>query len=188
MKVYPVILPVPEDIKSLTGRDRAAFLSKFARRALSISAQKCGVVFSDLEKDENGAPLPQGKNYWSVSHKPEYVAGVCTSEKIGIDIEKIRPVSDGLFIKTANDKERGLSDADPNVLFFRFWTAKESVLKAAGVGIRDLMKCQVMEIVSASRVALKYQNNIYYVSQYFFADHIASIVETGENIEWTLLK
>ncbi|MBU4101004.1 MAG: hypothetical protein KKH20_06460 [Proteobacteria bacterium] len=91
--IYPVILAVPEEIRQLTGKNRVLNLSKHARQALEISAQKSCIHLSDLLKDKNGAPLPFNGNYWSLTHKPDYVGGVVASTRIGIDIEKIRPCS-----------------------------------------------------------------------------------------------
>jgi len=101
--IYPVILSVPDNAKELTRRARVKYLSRHARRALEISAEKSGVKLKELIKEDNGSPVPFDGNYWSVTHKPEYVGGVIASEQIGIDIEKIRPCSKGLFKKTASN-------------------------------------------------------------------------------------
>ena len=121
--IYPVILPVPDNRKALVGREKVDFLSAFARQAIKISASKRGVVLGALLKDENGAPVPTNGYYWSISHKSEYVAGVVAPHRIGVDVEKLRPCSDGLFKKTGSDEEWGLVDSDPQTLFFRYWTS-----------------------------------------------------------------
>ncbi|MDX2439226.1 MAG: hypothetical protein QNK40_01615, partial [Desulfobacterales bacterium] len=84
--VYPVILSVPASAKELTRRERVKYLSRHARRALKISAEKSGIHLGELLKEDNGSPMPSDGNYWSVTHKPEYVGGVIASERIGIDI------------------------------------------------------------------------------------------------------
>ena len=112
--VYPVILSVPASAKELTRRERVKYLSRHARRALKISAEKSGIQLGELLKEDNGSPLPFDGNFWSVTHKPEYVGGVIASELIGIDIEKIRPCSKALFKKTADDREWALSDSYPS--------------------------------------------------------------------------
>ena len=56
--IYPVILAVPESASSLERREKVRYLSKYARKALKISAKKSGVLFSEPEKDEDGVPLP----------------------------------------------------------------------------------------------------------------------------------
>ncbi|MEA3428693.1 MAG: 4'-phosphopantetheinyl transferase superfamily protein, partial [Thermodesulfobacteriota bacterium] len=133
--IYPVILAVPNNKRKLSGKNRTLYLSRHARYALEISAQKSCIHLSNLLKDENGVPMPCGANYWSLSHKPAYVAAVVAPERIGIDIEEIRTCSESLFRKIADHREWGLADTDKFKLFFRYWTAKEAVLKAVGTGL-----------------------------------------------------
>ncbi|MFC1516316.1 4'-phosphopantetheinyl transferase family protein [Thermodesulfobacteriota bacterium] len=185
--IYPVIFAVPEKERSLTGRDRVAFLSRHARSALEISAQKRNIILGDLTKDENGAPLPFNGNHWSLTHKPNYVGGVIASTRIGIDIEEIRFCSAGLFKKTAGQEEWRLSDMDPDTLFFRYWTSKETVLKASGSGIRDLSKCRVVQIVDDNHLIVHYEGREWRIEHFFFDGHIASVVQNEFQIEWILI-
>lgn len=183
--IYPVVLAVPQRAVNLKGREKVTFLSQYARRAVEISARHHGICLGPLLKDDKGAPLPFQGNYWSVTHKSQYVGGVVAPRKIGIDIEKIRSVSEGLFEKTAHDSEWNLA-ADPHrlTLFFRFWTAKEAVLKAAGVGIAALMKCRVVDISNSNRMILDYQNRFWHVEHFLFEGHIAAIVQNDFEIKW----
>ena len=185
--IYPVILAVPEADQHFKARERVENLSHHARKALDISAKKSGVMVTNLLKDDDGAPLPFNGNYWSVTHKPVYVGGVIASKKIGIDIENIRPCSEALFKKIALDSEWVLSDMDPFQLFFRYWTSKESVLKAVGIGIRDLSKCRVKKIVDDNHLIIHYKNQDWLIEHFFFNGHIASVVRNDFDVEWTLL-
>jgi len=184
--LYPVILAVPDKEQKLTGREKVANLSNHARRALEISAQKSCIELGDLTKSENGAPLPFGGNYWSLTHKPRYVGGVIAPTQIGIDIEKIRPCSEALFRKTANESEWGLSDADSFKLFFRYWTSKESVLKASGTGIRDLSKCRIAQIIDHNHLVINYEDRKWLIEHFYFDGHIASVVKNDFDVEWTM--
>ena len=185
--VYPVILAVPDKDRQLTGREKVKNLSYHARRALEISAHKSRIQLEDLMKDKNGVPLPFVGNYWSLTHKPRYVGGVIASKQIGIDIEKIRPCSKALFRKTANDSEWSLSDSDPFKLFFRYWTSKESVLKASGTGIRDLSKCRIMQIIDDYNLIIDYGARKWRIEHLFFDEHVASVVKNDFFVKWTLL-
>ena len=185
--IYPVILAVPDKQQKLTGREKVAFLSRHARDALEISAQKSGVKLTRLIKGENGEPVPFDGNYWSLTHKTEYVGGVIASTKIGMDLEKIRPCSAALFRKTARDSEWSLSNADPTRLFFRYWTSKESVLKASGTGIRDLSKCRIVKIIDHNRLIVNYKNQEWIIEHHDFDGHIASVVKNNFNVKWTIL-
>lgn len=184
--IHPVILVVPDKKRQLTGREKVSFLSRHARRALEISAQKNRIRLGDLKKDENGVPLPFNGNYWSVTHKTGYVAGVIARERIGIDLEKIRPVNEALFRKTAHDNEWAISDTDKTVLFFRYWTSKESVLKASGTGIRDLLQCRIERIVDDNVLVINYKEQHWYIEHFYFNGHIASVVKNNVDVEWTV--
>jgi 4'-phosphopantetheinyl transferase len=182
--IYPVILAVPNQQQQLTGREKVSFLSRHARRALEISAQKRKIQLGDLEKNENGVPLPFNGNYWSVTHKTGYVAGVISRERIGIDLEKIRPIKEALYRKTACESEWKLSNTDKTVLFFRYWTSKESVLKALGTGIRDLLKCRITRIIDDKHLVVNYRENNWVVEHFFFNGHIASVVKNNVDVKW----
>jgi 4'-phosphopantetheinyl transferase len=183
--IYPVILAVPDKEQQLKGREKVSFLSKHARKALEISAKKSRIQLTDLKKDEKGVPLPFNGHYWSLTHKPEYVAAVIASTPIGIDIEKIRSCSKALFKKTARDSEWKLSDTDPFILFYRYWTSKESVLKTSGTGIRDLLTCRIISIIDDNHLVIEYRNQEWLLEHFYFDRHIASIVKNDFHVEWT---
>ena len=186
--VHPVILRVPEDeYLRLSLRDRVRFLSRYARRALAISAGLRGVDFAPdfLKKEGSGRPLPLQGGYWSISHKPRYVAGIFSPEPVGIDIERIRPYNVKLRPKVADVHEWGLADPEVPESFFRFWTAKEAVLKIGGIGIADLLKCRVLRVTDRHRLSLRYRQQDYQVRHAYFDDHVVAVVEGACPILWT---
>lgn len=185
--IYPVILSVPDSNLKLKGRDRVAFLSLHARRALKISALKSGIGFIETFKDKNGAPLPFDRNYWSLTHKPKYVGAVVAARRIGIDIEEIRKCSQSLFRKIATDREWELTDTDPDKLFFRYWTSKECILKYAGTGLKDLSKCRIAEVIDDYNLVIRFRKNNFLISHHYFDNHIISIVSDDFQIKWTFI-
>ncbi len=186
--VYPVILSVPPRDRQFNGKDKVVSLSRHARQALKISAQKSGVVLKDLLKDKDGVPLPFNGHYWSLTHKSAYVGGVIATARIGIDIEKIRPVKKSVYRKTAGEKEWELADDDPLELFFRYWTSKEAVLKAAATGLKDLSQCRIIQILDTHNLVINYLDENWRIEHFFFENHIASIVKTAKNLQWTLVE
>lgn len=74
---------------------------------------------------------------FNLSHAGLYVVLGVASCEIGIDIEKIVPYSDAVAKKCFTADERawlchqGCDDA-----FYKLWTGKESVMKAAGLGFQ----------------------------------------------------
>lgn len=186
--IYPVILPVPEKNMILTVRDRVSYLSKYARDALELSAKKSFIHLGDPLKDEKGVPMPVDGNYWSVSHKPEYVGGVVACSRIGIDIEEIRDCRESLFRKIADHSEWELTDTDKRILFFRYWTSKEAVLKAVGTGLKDISRCKILKVIDENNLLIDYMDKTWPVEHLFFNGHIASVIKNSFNIEWTVLK
>jgi 4'-phosphopantetheinyl transferase len=184
--IYPVILSVPEDARSLIGRERVLLLSRYARKALGVSADKSGIKLGKLLKDPDGVPLPFDGCYWSLTHKPEYVGALVAFKPTGIDIERIKEVSEALIRKIATSSEWQLSDAGPPADFFRFWTAKESVLKAVGVGMKGLSKCRVRRIFDHRHMAVDYEGKLFDVEHFQFDGHIAAVVGNGCRVEWTV--
>ncbi len=186
----PVIIPVVKTKKEFTHmREFVVYLSWLARQSVVISADKTGVeIFADdLLKDKSGVPLLVKNFFWSLSHKPEYVAGIVSSSKIGIDIEKIYLPVKPMYKKVASNEEWKLvDDICKATAFFRYWTAKEAVLKAEGTGIKDLLRCCVLKIVNDRKIILLYRGKKWLVEHFFFHDHIVSVVKNRSEVDWTL--
>ena len=186
--IYPVILPVPGEVADYKPGERVRFLSRHARLALKISAQKSKQRLGDLKQDENGAPLPCNGIYWSLTHKTHYVGGLAATSPIGIDIECIRDCSPGLFAKTAGDREWALTGEEKPSLatFFRYWTSKEALVKTSGIGLKDLLKCQVTRIIDDRHLNIRYSDREWFIEHFYFDRHIASVVQNEYQVEWIL--
>jgi len=188
--LYPVILPVEPADRRLKGRDRVAALSRRARVALAASARLSGapLEIEAFRKDGEGVPLPAEGLYWSLSHKPRYVAAAVAPHPVGIDVEELRPCRGALFRKVAASQEWALLDAalDPADRFFRFWTAKEAVLKATGVGFKGISGCRVIHVSGPHRLTIDFLERSWQIEQVFFNGHIAAIVCGNRSVRWQL--
>ena len=87
--------------------------------------------------NEHGAPSLPGGPYFSLSHSKRGIAVAISDEPIGIDIEAIRPLSEGLVQKAMNPQEQAqiAAVANPEQEFIRLWTRKEAYVKMQGTGI-----------------------------------------------------
>jgi len=186
MTLFPVIMPVVEPTHRLSGERKLDHLSRIAREALMLSAERTGVTLTELRQDKNGAPCPVSGNYWSVSHKPKYVAAVVSRARTGIDIEETKPRTESLFAYLAGDEEWKLTRKSWHT-FFRYWTAKEATLKAIGIGIAGLKTCRVVSIPDESHIILDYKGQTFIVEQIRHDNHIASVVKDDNQIEWVIL-
>ena len=187
--LYPVVLCVPQSARRLPAPSRVKYLSRYARKALAASAQKSGISLGELKKDAEGRPLPFKGINWSLTHKTDYVGAVVCRSEIGIDLEKVQPrKTRALFGKTAAAEEWRLAGGQTWHVFHRLWTAKEAVLKAVGIGLKDLSACRVVKVIDSSNLVIAYHDRLWPVEHFFFDDHVASIVKAGASVQWTLLQ
>ena len=185
MILFPVVLPVIEAGYKPRGKEKLDYLSRIAREALELSAEKSGVMLGKLLKDENGVPCPVNGNYWSLSHKSEYVAAVVSKGKVGIDIEEMKPRDELLFARVASDEEWALKERSWDT-FFRYWTAKEATLKVIGIGISGLKTCRVISVPDENHIALDFDGQFFLVEQLRYKNHFVSVLKGDNQIEWII--
>ena len=87
--------------------------------------------------NEYGAPYLADGPYFSISHCKQAIAVVVSDSPVGIDIEGIRKMDDGLVRKTMNTQEQAqiAAAANSEQEFIRLWTRKEAYVKMQGTGI-----------------------------------------------------
>jgi 4'-phosphopantetheinyl transferase len=185
MILFPVVMPVIEIEHKPRGKEKVDYLSRIAREALKVSAEKSGVTLGKLLKDGNGVPCPVNGNYWSLSHKPGCVAAVVSKNKVGIDIEEIKPRDELLFARVANNEEWALKERSWYT-FFRYWTAKEALLKAIGIGISGLKTCRIISVPDGNHIALDFNGQLFLVEQLRYKNHLVSVLKGDNQIDWII--
>ena len=93
---------------------------------------------SDVSVDHFGRPYVDHGVDLNVSHSDGYVICALTSQgRIGIDIEKIKPIDFTDFKNCMSSAEWKKIKESKNMYasFYDFWTIKESTLKADGRGL-----------------------------------------------------
>lgn len=73
----------------------------------------------------------------NISHCKNAVLCGIGSKPLGVDVETIRPMRERVLrrVLTASEQQEILQSESPELCFLRFWTLKESFVKALGVGI-----------------------------------------------------
>lgn len=187
MSTLPVVvLPYAECDRPLAGRARVEEQSRRAREALSRAATIAGARLAELQKDGEEAPLPSNGWHWSLSHGRHFAAAALARAPLGIDLEEIRPRSQALVPRVTSRAELELLGGFDWCAFFRVWTAKEAVLKKAGVGILELSRCRLLAVPDARTLVLSHRGREHVVHQEFRADHVVSIAHDAPEaaLEW----
>lgn len=188
MTLTPVILAVPPS-NAARSPEHVRKQRDVAREALRRCAALCGAPSDGWSQRPDGAPLPNGPFYWSISHKPQFAAAVIADVPVGIDIEHVVPRERLLHDALAGDDEWSVMGNRSWHSFFRLWTAKEAVLKANGMGIGQFGACRVAEAPTADRLTLDYHGGLWPVRQWFHADHVvavATIAEDHRDVRWMI--
>jgi 4'-phosphopantetheinyl transferase len=185
--LYPVILKVPETIRALKGKNKVAALSLFARESAKASGLESKLYVDRFNKDGQGVPKPSNGVYWSVSHKLDFVAGVVSTKKIGIDLEQIKEVSGSLFKRIVDsDEESYFRHQEKSIVFFRAFTAKEAVLKKTTIGMQGLSKVKIINIIDDKNLVAQYADKKYLVENFYFGGYLASVTKDNLDVQWTI--
>jgi len=162
-------------------------LSQFARESVRASAIKSNLSVDSFEKDTLGVPIPSNGIFWSVSHKLDFMAGVVSTIKIGIDIEQVKDVSDALFKRIIDPEERALFGSQDNGnIFFRAFTAKEAVVKNTTDGIKGLSKVKIKTVVDDKNLIVQCLDQKYLVESFYLDGYLATITKDDFDVQWAL--
>ena len=115
--------------------------------------------------DKNGKPYIQNcPIHFNISHCENILVYAFSDEEIGIDIEKIRPISLSILKRFYSEKEQDfvLGKAsnecksknynEPKILenFYRIYTLKEAICKKSGLGIKGLKTAEALPFIDCS--------------------------------------
>lgn len=91
---------------------------------------------------EKGKPAHDGFRgiHFNITHSGEWVAVALSSGCVGVDVERMRKIPEGLakrFFSEAENQwlDSAKNEAEQKDIFFTLWTLKESFLKAIGTGL-----------------------------------------------------
>lgn len=105
-----------------------AFLLKTGMEKMGL---KTDVLIYSADK---GKPYIDGL-FFNISHSGDKAVCAFGTSEIGVDIEKIKPLSDRLMKKIALPSERAKISAAKQIV--RLWTRKEALAKCVGTGLGE---------------------------------------------------
>ena len=144
----------PDETKRLSQFKRAEcklqyLKSRFALRCILAKYLNRHPANLEFSTDEHGKPWLSGneqKINFSLSHSAELALVAVSKANIGVDIEKIRAISQmdkfskRFFSPRECDKLFSCAKSLRLPKFFEIWTTKEAYLKAKGIGLRTSLK------------------------------------------------
>ena len=120
-------------------RDRS-LLGEYLAKYLLSGILKRSIKEINFVRDEFGKPhCEDSEMNFNISHSDEWVICGVSSNPIGVDIERVRDVDDKIYDHVLTESEKvsilKLSPDEQRSEFFRYWSIKESCLKAFGKGL-----------------------------------------------------
>lgn len=111
-----------------------------ARLLLSHAIREAGLSLGEPVVGEYGKPAYPGSGFFfNLSHSGDWVLCAAAGCEIGCDVERISDadlsVARRFFAPGEYSAIMAAPEAERNALFYRFWTLKESFLKATGYGL-----------------------------------------------------
>jgi 4'-phosphopantetheinyl transferase len=134
-----------------------------------------GITEYEFSFGERGKPYINGENkiYFNLSHAWGRVMCVISQKEVGCDVEKIRDVDLRVAKRFffADEYETIFAQETPEEqkdMFFRFWTLKESFMKATGLGMKLPLDSFCVSL-NDDGVSLthSYSDDNYYLKEFF---------------------
>ena len=103
-------------------------------------------IDATIDRLPSGQPvLADSSVFISIAHCEDFVACAVSEKPVGIDIEKIKPVKQGMAEKVCTPEEQQFVQGD-DARFFEVWTAKEAYFKMLGTGITNLQAVSTLTL------------------------------------------
>lgn len=109
-----------------------------------LMTRETGTEFPDqaFTTGSKGKPFHEGFNgkYFNISHSGAWVVVAVSDTIVGVDVEKIKKVPEGVAVRFFSMPENEMlqhaeNETEKADIFFTLWTLKESFLKATGKGL-----------------------------------------------------
>lgn len=99
---------------------------------------------------------------FNLSHSHGRMLIAATGEQdVGVDLERIRDkvdvakLTERYYAPAERQRVRSLSGPDDPQWFYRYWVAKEAILKGQAVGLRSLQQCEILTVDYSPRAEVQ---------------------------------
>lgn len=132
---------------------------------LNRALEDAGLDVSKIQFEQNayGKPYIQGLDiYFNLSHSGDYAICAISNAEVGCDIEKIDRDEEKIAKRFFCDEEyRDIiskkSEEERKTIFYRYWTLKESFMKATGMGLK--LHLNSFQIIISNKISIKQSVN-----------------------------
>ncbi len=146
-------------------RRKCSVAGEMLVKAYIGNALKIAPEIFEISEDENGKPYIESCSiYFNISHCENILAYAFSNEEIGIDIERIRPISLNIMKRFYSEKEqkyvlghtpnetdfKKCEDEEILERFYRIFTLKEAICKKSGIGIKGLEEADALPFLDKS--------------------------------------
>lgn len=140
----------------------AEILLQYALKKSSPDFESVSVKISETKKPY----LENSDLHFNISHSGEWVICAISDCEVGCDIEKIdtpsMEIAEQFFCpEEYSDIKKTVSEKERNLLFYRYWTLKESFVKATGLGLSLPFNSFLIELKNQIRINQKVDDNKY---------------------------
>lgn len=130
-------------------------------RYLDRAPEEISFVYGERGKPSLSPALGEQTLCFNVSHSGEIALHAFVhSRRIGVDVEKMRPLKDAMqiaehyFSLREKSQLRGVSEEERQLAFFNGWTRKEAFIKATGEGLSRALDSFDVSLVPGAPVLL----------------------------------
>ena len=106
--------------------------------------------------------VPQHPLGFNMSHSHgRMLMAISSKQDVGVDLEQIRDkvqaakLAERFYAPAERERVISLSGPGQAQQFYRYWVAKEAVLKGQAVGLRSLQQCEILTSDCSPRAAVK---------------------------------
>ena len=179
MNLWVRILRAEPAMGDALGREGVEARRALSRRALALAAEAMGARLGPERHGEHGQPLPDGDWHSSRSHARSCAAAACAPFALGVDVEEVLPRRDELVPRMCSRDELDLLGGFTWERAFHIWTAKEAVLKKAGVGLLELSACRLTAVDGDRQAWIHHRGRHHKVEQLSRDGHWVAIAHDG---------